>query len=161
MLKNNISKTNESLCFKTRNALSLCKAGVIAFLLLGATLSAHASPAEVTFSAEGQPASFVARQAEGNLVRSENPGKGFYLSVFDGTGVREVLLSKVEARGNSLIVSSDNDLPRFTFEVTHGNGYIALKLKQVEGLPQASNISLNLRAHTQSARGNIPRISEA
>jgi len=127
-----------------------------AIVLLGFTASQRASAQEVSFSAQGQPVSFIVREAEGNLVQSKNPGKGFYLSVFDGDDVREVPLPKVEAGKGSLTVSSETGLPRFTFDVTKGNGYIALRLKQAEGLPDTGGMSLNFAMNCRKKVEVVP-----
>ncbi len=123
---------------------------------MGAAWSAQASGPEVTFSADGKPASFIVREAEGNLVRTDNPGSGFYLSVFEGDDEREVPLSKVVARDGALIVSPEEGLPRFTFEITRGASYIALKLKRAEGIPDSGGISLHFRMNCRKEIRVLP-----
>jgi len=121
----------------------------VALLILafGATVAVSAATArfspELNFAADGKPSLLTLLEDRANLVVAEQPGKGFYLTLFDGNSVREVPLDRVTMRDDALIASTEAGLPRFTFDLTRGNGYLALKLKRVEGVPNTGALSLH------------------
>ena len=110
---------------------------------VAAPVVAAAFSPEIAFGPDGKPTSFIAQEDRVNLVNRERPGKGFHLIVFDGSTGKEILLDQVELQGSTLTVSREGGLPRFTFEQTRGNRYLAIKLRRVEGLPPTGGISLH------------------
>ena len=106
--------------------------------------SASASPPQIQFAPDGIPARFYATDGV-NLLSVDRPGRGFFLRTFNGNETLDLRLDKVVQEGDTLVVSQTRTpLPRLTFQITRRDRYLALKLKRVEGLPQASLTSLHL-----------------
>ena len=107
------------------------------------------SSSGIAFAPDGTVSSFIAEEGGQNLVIKENPGRGFYLVTLDSGRVQaqgftvETRLDKVEQTNNTLVVSKGGNLPRFTFDISRGQHYLALKLKRVEGIPAKSLASLH------------------
>ena len=103
----------------------------------------------IAFAPDGTVSSFIAEEGGQNLVIKERPGRGFYLVTLDSSRVQaqgftvETRLDKVDQTGRTLVVSRGGNLPRFTFSISGGKHYLALRLTRVEGVPPRSLVSLH------------------
>jgi dienelactone hydrolase len=107
---------------------------VVLLLLQGSPLPASV----LRFAADGRPALLRFGADGNNRVDASNPGNGFVVKVFTGSGTAEIRLESVVIRGDSLIAAGPRNLPRLTFALTRNDRYVAVALKRVEGLPAAS-----------------------
>ena len=129
---------------------------LISLLILALQPNGNASVPELTFASDGRPSTLLIRGEAGNLVFTDNPGRGFYLNVFDGVSVHQVPLKSVVARDGTLIVTAETGLPRFTFDLACKDGYLALKLKRAEGISNQETVTLHFEMVCQRSVRVLP-----
>jgi hypothetical protein len=101
-----------------------------------AALSAPPEDTRLEFSPDGAVAILRLEEGGPNVIRTATPGRGFFFETWTTFGTKQFRLDHVTRTGDTLVVRrSSHLLPRFTFAVTHGKNYIALKLTRVEGVP--------------------------
>lgn len=111
-----------------------------AALLLLCGSAVHGS--ELRFGADGRTVELRLGADDGNRVNSAMPGSGFVTRVFTGADVVEMRLENVVVHGDRLVVTGSRGLPRLTFDLRRHERSLALVLRRVEGLPQASLASV-------------------
>lgn len=120
---------------------------VALLLLLGSPLLGS----ELHFAADGRPALLRFGADGNNRVDASNPGNGFVVKVFTGSGTAEIPLESVVIRGDALIAAGPRNLPRLTFALTRNDRSVAVTLKRVEGLPAASLAAVHFDVVTAAA----------
>jgi hypothetical protein len=97
------------------------------------------------FHPDGRPCTLVLGGKD--YLDKEKPGDGFVLRYFDGIRIIEETLPVVRHENDKLIVTKDDDIPRFTFRIVNGSRYLALHLIRIEGVPLDHSISLGFNAN--------------
>lgn len=98
----------------------------------------------MSFSADGKPVSFT-RGNGTNLINTQNPGKGFYLTTGAPPDEKTIPITSLESKDGNLILTAADE-SRFTLAVNAGNSYISLRLLKVENVPKGSEPVLRLQA---------------
>jgi hypothetical protein len=111
-----------------------------AVLCVTALLAVAGGPlrgSDLQFAANGRASVLQLGADTDNRIEASLPG-GFVVSVFAGADTKELRLDRTTLRGDRLIVSGPDGLPRLTFELRRHERSVAVHLRRVEGLPQAS-----------------------
>ncbi len=107
---------------------------VVALLVAGGGLL---SASDLQFAADGRASVLRLGADSANRIEAALPG-GFVVTVFTGADTKEVRLDRATVRGDRLVVTGSDGLPRLTFELRRHKRSVAVHLRRVEGLPQAS-----------------------
>ena len=99
----------------------------------------------MTFNANGKPLSFTRGQGP-NLIRTADPGPGFFLTYGTGSAATTLPLSALESRDNCLIASAGADTPRVTFAITAGQTHIGFRIVSIENVAPGDKPVLGFRA---------------
>jgi hypothetical protein len=92
---------------------------------------------DLEFAADGRPSDLRLGADGENRVNASLPG-GFVVKVFAGSDTKETRLENVSIHGDRLVVTGPRGLPRLTFELRRHERSVAIHLRRIEGLPQAS-----------------------
>lgn len=98
----------------------------------------------MTFSADGKPLTFT-RGNGSNLINTQNPGMGFYLTTGSGPDEKIIPFTSLESQDGKLILTAA-DNTRATLAVNAGNSHISFRLEKIEDVPKGSEPILKLQA---------------
>jgi hypothetical protein len=98
----------------------------------------------MTFSADGKPLTFT-RGNRSNLINTQNPGMGFYLTTGSGPDEKIIPFTSLESQDGKLILTAA-DNTRATLAVNAGNSHISFHLEKIENVPNGSEPILKLQA---------------
>jgi hypothetical protein len=128
--------------FHIRQCADICRSLVLALVAWAAGGAlATADDARLTFAPDGAVSMLRLEEDGPNVIRTASPGRGFFLETWTTFGTKQFRLDHVTRTGDTLVVRrSSHPLPRFTFAVTHGKSYVALKLTRVEGVPSNQSV---------------------
>ena len=87
----------------------------------------------MSFSADGKPLSFT-RGNGTNLINTQNPGQGFYMTTGSGPDEKIIPFTSLESKDGKLILTAA-DKTRVTLAVNAGNSYISFRLEKIENVP--------------------------
>lgn len=109
-------------------------------LMLVVALLLHGGPlwgSDLRFGADGRPSDLRLGADGDNRVDASLAG-GFVVKVFAGSDAKETRLENISIHGDRLVVTGPRGLPRLTFDLRRHERSVAILLRRVEGLPQAS-----------------------
>ncbi|VGO17688.1 hypothetical protein PDESU_06290 [Pontiella desulfatans] len=130
------------------------------FVLLLVAQNLFAAPAvleagrfKLRFAADGKPASFALPDGT-ELLNVGDPGRGFYLK---NASKAVIDLPVVWVRdSNQLIVESENRTQQIIFDLTEGDQYVGLQIRQLKGIPKSSALTLHFE---MNAGGNVKALA--
>ncbi|HOX40443.1 MAG TPA: hypothetical protein PL033_20885 [Candidatus Brocadiia bacterium] len=97
------------------------------------------------FSADGHPMSLKMKGDDRELVSTDNPGLGFYLTCRDGAPLR---FERLQIEEDKLIASCADGMPRVTFRIRKPDSYLALHIERFEGVPSSREYSMRFQMNT-------------